>query len=97
MSLISLRGYRERAKTRTRTRLEGDATRVCTLSDPLSLAKLKTIHGVFSVFVKGHFCGCVEAIRKCGLSLLVVYSAPGEVSPGALVFDSPQKSTFTLN
>ena len=32
----------------------------------------------------------------CGLSLLVLYSAPRGVFPGTLVFPSPQKPTFDL-
>ena len=32
----------------------------------------------------------------CGLSLLVLYSAPRDFSPGTLVFPSPQKPTFDL-
>ena len=32
----------------------------------------------------------------CGLSLLVLYSAPRGFSPGTLVFPSPQKPTFDL-
>ena len=33
----------------------------------------------------------------CGLSLLVLYSAPRGFSPGTPVFPSPQKPTFDLN
>ena len=32
----------------------------------------------------------------CGLSLLVLYSAPRGFSPGTPVFPSPQKPTFDL-
>ena len=32
----------------------------------------------------------------CGLSLLVLYSAPRGFSPGTPVFPSPQKPTFEL-
>ena len=32
----------------------------------------------------------------CGLSLLVLYSAPRDFSPGTPVFPSPQKLTFDL-
>ena len=32
----------------------------------------------------------------CGLSLLVLYSAPRDFSPGTPVFSSPQKLTFDL-
>ena len=32
----------------------------------------------------------------CGLSLLVLYSAPRGFSPGTPVFPSPQKPTFNL-
>ena len=32
----------------------------------------------------------------CGLSLLVLYSAPRGFSPGTLIFPSPQKPTFDL-
>ena len=32
----------------------------------------------------------------CGLSLLVLYSAPRGFSPGTQVFPSPQKPTFDL-
>ena len=46
-----------------------------------------------------HQCGPGSIPRLyaiCGLSLLVLYSAPRGFSPGTLIFPSPQKPTFDL-
>ena len=46
-----------------------------------------------------HQCGLdsISALGvKCGLSLLVLYSAPRGFSPGTAVFPSHQKQTFDL-
>ena len=46
-----------------------------------------------------HQCvpGSIPALGViCGLSLLVLYSAPRGFSPGTPVFPSPQKPTFDL-
>ena len=46
-----------------------------------------------------HQCGLGSIPRTgviCGMSLLVVYSAPRGFSPGTPVFPSPQKPTFEL-
>ena len=46
-----------------------------------------------------HQCGPDSILRLgaiCGLSLLVLYSAPRGFSPGTPVFPSPQKPTFVL-
>ena len=46
-----------------------------------------------------HQCGPSSIPRLaviCGLSLLVLYSAPRGFSPGSPVFPSPQKPTFDL-
>ena len=47
-----------------------------------------------------HHCGPGLIPRLgviCGLSLLVLYSAPRGFSPGTPVFPSPQKPTFDLS
>ena len=46
-----------------------------------------------------HQCGAGSIPRLgviCGLSLLVLFSAPRGFSPGTPVFPSPQKPTFDL-
>ena len=65
-----------------------------------------TVHQQFNVMAKdsvrvlaSHQCGpgSIPGLGViCGLSLLVLYSAPRGFSPGTPVFPSPQKPKFDL-
>ena len=70
---------------------------LCSESFPLRLLPCRD--GTVVRALPSHQCGPGSIPRLgviCGLSLLVLYSAPRGFSPGTPVFPSPQKPTFDL-